>query len=150
MVSMRPPQLLRSATKALRNSIANTAASSANLLCETFERFFLPVLRNSNWSVASESGYSRRLASTLTRVHRSRRCIPGGCPDPGVNGNDSEAILDAEWASAAAPSAGIQLVSCADTATDWGGLIAFQNILNQRQVPSIISNSYGIQRLLQC
>jgi AraC-like DNA-binding protein len=26
---------------------------------ETFERFFLRVLRNSNWSVASESGYSR-------------------------------------------------------------------------------------------
>jgi hypothetical protein len=49
----------RSATKALRNSIANTAASSAKLLCETFERIFLRVLRNSNWSVASESGYSR-------------------------------------------------------------------------------------------
>lgn len=55
MVSMplaRPPRL---ATKALRNSIANTAASLANLQCGTFEHFFLWVLRNSNWSVVSES-----------------------------------------------------------------------------------------------
>jgi hypothetical protein len=43
MVLMPPVRLLRSATKALRNSIANTAASSANLLCETFEHFFLRV-----------------------------------------------------------------------------------------------------------
>ena len=41
--------------EALRNSIANTVVSSANLLCETFERFFLRALRNSNWPVASES-----------------------------------------------------------------------------------------------
>src|SRR6266480_4498605 len=54
MVLMRPARLLRSDTKALRNSIANTAASSGNLLCETFERFFLRVLPNSNWSVVSE------------------------------------------------------------------------------------------------
>jgi|SRR5579859_2718973 len=55
MASTRPARLLRSATKARHNSIANTAASSANLPCGTFERFFLQVLRNSNWSVASES-----------------------------------------------------------------------------------------------
>ncbi len=41
--------------KAPRNSIASTAVSSANLRCETFERFFLRVLRNSNWSVVPES-----------------------------------------------------------------------------------------------
>jgi hypothetical protein len=41
--------------KAPRNSIASTAVSSANRRCETFERFFLRVLRNSNWSVVPES-----------------------------------------------------------------------------------------------
>src|SRR5271165_892892 len=46
---------------------------------------------------------------SFTTVH------PGGCTDPGATGNDYEAILDAEWASAAAPSAGLLLVSCADT-----------------------------------
>jgi subtilase family serine protease len=71
---------------------------------------------------------------------------PGnGCSDPGVNldGDDSEAILDAEWASAAAPSAGLQLVACSDTDTTWGGLIAIQNLISQRQAPAIISISYA-------
>jgi len=58
MVSMRPARLLRSATKAPRNSIANTAASSANLRCETFERFYLLVLRNLNRLVVSEASPS--------------------------------------------------------------------------------------------
>jgi subtilase family serine protease len=74
---------------------------------------------------------------SLTTVH------PGGCPDPGATGNDYEAIVDVEWASAAAPSADLQLVSCADTATVFGGLIAIQDLLNQRHVPPIISFSYG-------
>jgi subtilase family serine protease len=68
---------------------------------------------------------------------------PGGCPDPGANGNDFEAIVDTEWASAAAPSANLQLVSCADTTTVFGALIAMQNLVNQRHVPPIISISYG-------
>ncbi|MFZ0761005.1 MAG: S53 family peptidase [Candidatus Sulfotelmatobacter sp.] len=76
--------------------------------------------------------------ASFTTVH------PGGCSDPGVNadGDDIEAILDVEWASAAAPSANLQLASCASTTTVWGGLIAIQNVLNQRQVPPIISMSY--------
>jgi subtilase family serine protease len=72
---------------------------------------------------------------------------PGfGCPDPGVNpnGDDSEAALDVEWASAAAPSAKIKLASCANTTTVFGGLIAIQNLVNQPRVPSIISMSYGL------
>jgi len=68
---------------------------------------------------------------------------PGGCPDPGVNGNDGEAILDVEWSDAAAPSADLQLMSCPDTTTIFGGFIALQNLMNQPQVPPIISISYG-------
>jgi subtilase family serine protease len=75
--------------------------------------------------------------ASLTTVH------PGGCPDPGVNGDDFEAILDAEWSSAAAPSADLLLATCADTTTVFGGLIAIQNLVNQRQVPPIISFSYA-------
>ncbi len=54
-----------------------------------------------------------------------------------------EAILDAEWASAAAPSAAIELASCADTSTTFGGLIALQNLINGSAPPAIISISYG-------
>lgn len=68
---------------------------------------------------------------------------PGGCTDPGVAQFDYEAILDVEWASAAAPSADLQMISCADTATLFGGFIAMQNLVNQPQVPAIVSYSYG-------
>jgi subtilase family serine protease len=78
--------------------------------------------------------------ASLTTVH------PGGCTDPGVDnvfGDEYEAIIDAEWASAAAPSANLLLITCADTTTTFGGLTAVQNILNERTVPPIINMSYG-------
>ena len=66
------------------------------------------------------------------------------CTDPGVDGgDDAEAILDSEWASAAAPSATIELASCADTSTNFGGFIALQNLLNSGTPPAIVSISYG-------
>ncbi len=46
------------------------------------------------------------------------------CLSPGVNGDDEEAILDTEWASAAAPGAAIVLASCADTIATSGLYIA--------------------------
>lgn len=76
--------------------------------------------------------------ASLTTVHPGRSCL-----DPGANGDDVESILDAEWASAAAPSAGIQLAACANTATTYGVFIALQNLVNQRDVPPIVSISYG-------
>jgi subtilase family serine protease len=74
--------------------------------------------------------------ASLNTVH------PEGCSDPGINGDDAEAILDVEWATAAAPGANLELATCADTTTVFGGLIAIQNLLNQRNVPPIISMSY--------
>jgi len=66
------------------------------------------------------------------------------CPDPGANGDDAEAILDAEWASAAAPNATIELASCANTTTNFGGFIALENLLNASgSPPAIVSISYG-------
>ena len=67
------------------------------------------------------------------------------CSKPGViSPNDAEAILDAEWASAAAPSAAIVMATCADTTTTFGGLIAVQNLINAgTPPPAIISISYG-------
>lgn len=74
---------------------------------------------------------------TFAQIH------PGGCKNPGVViGNDGEAILDAEYASAAAPNAAIVLASCADTRTTFGGLLALESLINERVPPSIISISY--------
>jgi hypothetical protein len=83
------------------------------------------------------------LASTyplgsLTQVH------PNNCADPGVNGDDVEAAVDVEWASAGAPSAAIELASCSSTEANWGGFIALQNLLNESGTPpAIVSISYG-------
>jgi subtilase family serine protease len=68
----------------------------------------------------------------------------GACLNPGVNGDDNEATLDVEWASASAPNAAIVLASCADTDTGFGPLIALQNLLaGSAQPPAVMSLSYG-------
>jgi len=77
-------------------------------------------------------------AATFTQVH------PGSCTNPGdVAGNDGEAELDVEWAGAAAPGAALELVSCKDTSSTFGGLIAMQNLVNGSSPPKIMSVSYG-------
>ena len=94
-----------------------------------------------DWSVFRATfGLAGYAAGSLSQVQ------PGGCASPGVvsGGVDGEAILDAEWASAAAPDAAIQLASCRDTATTFGGLIALENLLNSgAALPSVVSISYG-------
>jgi len=77
-------------------------------------------------------------AGTFTQIH------PGpGCASPGTNGAEGEAALDAEWAGAVAPDANVELASCADTATNFGGFIAAQNLLDSATPPPIMSLSYG-------
>ena len=83
-------------------------------------------------------GLSKYKHGSLTEIH------PGGCKSPGVViGNDAEAILDAEYASAAAPDAAIVLASCADTKTTFGGLLALQSLIDRSVPPAIVSISYG-------
>jgi subtilase family serine protease len=67
----------------------------------------------------------------------------GVSSDPGY-GDDGEAAIDVEWATAAAPNASIILAACTDTSA-FGGLIALQNTLNgpAASLPSVVSISYG-------
>ena len=70
---------------------------------------------------------------------------PGGCPDPGTNGDDGEAAIDVEVASAVAPSANINLISCASGTVTFGGLIALQNLINEGSPTlGVVSVSYGV------
>jgi len=102
------------------------------------------VYTTADWTAfRSTFGLSSYTSGKLTTVHPNTATSHGDCVDPRVNGDDVEAILDAEWASAAAPNAAIELASCADTATTFGGLIALQNILNAPNPPPIVSISYG-------
>jgi len=97
------------------------------------------VYSTADWTTfRSTFGLSTYTAGSFTQEH------PGSnCGNPGTNADDGEAILDAEWASAAAPSAAIVLASCADTNTTFGGLIALENIVSSANPPKIVSISYG-------
>ena len=77
-------------------------------------------------------------SGTFAQIH------PGpGCADPGRNGEEGEAALDAEWAGAVAPDATVHLASCANTATNFGAYIAAQNLLDSSSPPPIMSLSFS-------
>jgi hypothetical protein len=61
---------------------------------------------------------------------------PGSCTH-NVNGDDGEAILDAEYASAGAPGAAIVIASCTNL------LLAIQRVVNGASPPPVMSISYG-------
>jgi subtilase family serine protease len=106
------------------------------------------VFADSDWKTFRQTfGLSGYTSASFTQVHPpAPPPLPGNnCTAPGVVApNDAEAILDGEWASAAAPSAAIEMAACKDTTTTFGGLIAIQNIINATTPPpSIMSISYG-------
>lgn len=93
----------------------------------------------------STFGLSTYTSGSLSQVHPAPPSGVNNCGAPGVlTGNDSEAALDAEWASAAAPNAAIVVAACRDTKTTFGGLIALQNLINAASHPFIFSVSYGL------
>ncbi|MGD1104528.1 MAG: protease pro-enzyme activation domain-containing protein, partial [Terriglobia bacterium] len=77
-------------------------------------------------------------SGSLAQVHPPSSPT-NNCTDPGHNGDDGEAAIDVEWASAGAPSAAIELASCSE-----GLFVALQNLLNASGTPpAIVSISYG-------
>jgi hypothetical protein len=102
------------------------------------------VYSTADWSTfRSVLGLSGYASASFMQAHPAPPSGTNNCSDPGANADDAEAILDAEWASAGAPSAAIELVSCLDTTT-FGGFIALQNLLNASGTPpGIVSISYG-------
>ncbi|UPG85229.1 protease pro-enzyme activation domain-containing protein [Luteibacter aegosomatis] len=79
----------------------------------------------------------------FTQVHPAAFAGDTSCADPGTNGDEGEAALDAEWAGAAAPDADVTLASCQDSGADFGAFLAAQNLLEQATPPPIMSLSYG-------
>src|SRR5262249_21818426 len=75
--------------------------------------------------------------------HATFEQVYPGCKNPGQNGDEDEAALDVEWASAAAPDANIELVACGDTKNAFGLDRAILGIL-ENNPPDIISDSYGL------
>ena len=101
------------------------------------------VFSASDWTTfRSTFGLSGFTAGSFTQVQPPPPSGSNNCGAPGTNGDDIEAILDAEWASAAAPSAAIELAACANTNT-FGGLLALENLVNGNSPPAVMSVSYG-------
>jgi subtilase family serine protease len=88
-------------------------------------------------------GLSQYTTGTLATIHPAPPSGFTNCGNPRVNSDDDEAILDAEWSTAAAPGAAIVVASCADTAVTSGVYIAPLNLVNESAPPPIISISYG-------
>jgi subtilase family serine protease len=102
--------------------------------------------RTSDWTTfRSAMGLSKYTSGSLSTVQPSPAKAINNCADPGVNlnGDDIEAALDVEWASAAAPGATIELAACADSGVTSGLFIAAQNAINSSPAPAIVSISYG-------
>ena len=117
---------------------ANITGTGQTVVVVEDTDLYTPRRGASDWATfRSEFGLTQYTAGSLITVH------PGGCGDPGVNGDDDEAILDAEWASAAAPSATIEVASCADTEVTFGVQLAAENLVNSTPSPAIMSISYG-------
>jgi subtilase family serine protease len=104
------------------------------------------VFSTSDWNTfRSTLGLSGYTSGSFTTVNPAPSSGTNNCASPGVVApNDAEAILDAEWASAAAPNAAIVMATCGDSGATFGGLIAVQNLINaSSQPPAIMSISYG-------
>ncbi len=100
--------------------------------------------RTSDWTTFRTAfGLSQYNTGSLNTIHPAPAKGVTNCANPGTNSDDAEAILDAEWASAAAPGALIEIASCADSGTTAGVFIATQNLVSATTPPGIISVSYG-------
>ncbi len=103
------------------------------------------VYSTADWTkFRSTFGLAGYTAGSIAQTHPQPPSGLPNCLDPGVqSGAEAEATLDAEWASAGAPSAAIQVASCRDSLVTFGGLIALQNLINSDAPPAIVSISYG-------
>ena len=88
------------------------------------------------WTFRKTFGLEQFKQATFKQVYP-------GCANPGQNGDEIEAALDVEWASAAAPDAHIVLSACGNSATTSGLDLAILNLL-EKSPPDIISDSYGL------
>ena len=118
------------------NCNASNAAGPAGTLCSA----------TSDWATfRGRFGLSQYTEGSLRQENPQPQTGINNCQDPGVNGDDSEAAIDVQWASAAAPSATLISAGCADPRGSFGGLIALQNIMSHPNADNVdvVSMSFG-------
>jgi subtilase family serine protease len=93
---------------------------------------------------------------TFSQINPAPPSGTTNCLDPdavfGFNEDDTETLLDAEWSTAIAPGANIEVATCSDYTADFepatsnffgGVFIAATNLINGSTRPDVISASYG-------
>ncbi|MGO9519508.1 MAG: protease pro-enzyme activation domain-containing protein [Candidatus Korobacteraceae bacterium] len=122
-----------------------TASSASPTLCSATSDW--AVFRNIMGLGRYTSGkfYEETPGTTTTNTCTVPSTESGAPSGSGINSDDVEATIDAEWATAAAPSATIINAACADPRGGFGGLTAIQNILSHPNADNVdvISMSYG-------
>jgi subtilase family serine protease len=94
-------------------------------------------IKRADWNKFRSTFALSSYAGTLQFTH------PGGCADPGMTPDESEAALDAEWSSSVAPDATVIEASCAGTSTTFGVETTLQNLVELGTPAATISISYG-------
>jgi len=83
---------------------------------------------------------------TVNYINPLQMAGDASCPDPGTNGDETEAALDAEWIGAADPDSNVVFASCDDSqSATFGPFTAAENLLTgySTPVPAVFSLSYG-------
>ncbi len=96
---------------------------------------------DSDWATYRSRFGLTSYGGTMTTVHPDKA---GNCTNPSTNSSDAEASLDVEMVTALAPAAHVELASCADTNTSFGGLLAIENLISAGSPPPVLSMSYGL------
>lgn len=122
-----------------------TATSANPTLCTPTSDW--AVFRNTLGLARYPSGqFYEETPGTATTATCTVPTTESGAPaNSGINSDDIEATIDAEWAAAAAPNATIVNAACASPHGGFGGLTAIQNILDHPNADgvNVISMSYG-------
>ena len=103
----------------------------------------IALVEDSNLAHASDWSAFRNVFGLKDFKDGNFKQIYPNCPNPGQNGDEIEAALDVEWASASAPDANIELSACPNSKTVSGLDLAILNLLDL-EPPDIISDSYGL------
>jgi subtilase family serine protease len=113
-----------------------------------------------DWTNFTQTFNLAQYGGTFALINPAPSSGTNNCIDPnaayGYVGDDGEALLDAEWSTAIAPGANIEVATCADyyyqgnnfyyaTSNYFGGVfVAATNLINETSGrPDIISASYG-------
>jgi hypothetical protein len=103
----------------------------------------IAAVEDSNLLHPSDWGTFRKTFGLDKFTQGNFKQIYPGCENPGQNGDETEAALDVEWSSAAAPDANIELSACANTKTTAGLDLAILGLIDFAP-PDIITDSYGL------